>query len=933
MTTIATTSTSAKSSLLLFIAYRRGADDGDAAAQWLNERLRGRQVALDNHRTAVVKTYYDQRAPAIHDWTQKWKGDLRTARAMIFVASPGTAARRHGTDWLYDEIAWWTRNRRIAPMLLLAGEDNPSWIPEPLARKWPKAQRLIWSPVATEAENDILVERLLEGLALSERGITYEDLRRLQIRNRGLVALSVIALMLAVLAALFARSQREQRQLAERNLQLTYGPSLQVALSAYTQGDVTMAKQVLLGISPQLRGVEWNLVRSLFDQSRQTRTEANEVTDLDYSPDGRWLAVGQAGGKVMLHSIKPPFERDFERQVDGGRVTSQRPVTAADGQQGVLTISSQPRVNAVRFFGPTEFATAGEDGRVHLWYFSGGRSTRTLEPEGTPARRTLAVSPDGNWLASGTEDGLVHVWRVDRDPLGGDSDPRATLKVAWEPESLVFTADGKHLIVAGQSLYAQSDYSPFLVAWDWQPGGKAVPLETAVQVSSVAILGADLYGGRDDGSVVTWDVATAKMRVVLAADAGRGSIRSLQASPDKQHLGFSVTNRVNLWDRTDGTLRTFTGAEKDVSSFRFAPPAAGEILASASGKSVKFYDLDRQATRTDLPTTEARLFDASADGQIVVTTSGTNPTGSITIWDRHTGKHTDLAVPSESYSVKVFPDGGRFVVGWRDGTIRCYRATDGQVLWTRKAVDRVDTLVLSPRVDLLVSGSEGVTKVSYEIWRTDSGERVGTVAGSGTVALSADGAHLVTPGYSSFHRDGEPDTPLFRISDFPNVRSSVDGPSRREPVSFLTFDPSGRRLLVVSKAVEVWDVSGSPKQERSISVNDRLPTCAGFSPDGSRFFACEFDGNGDPRDWRTDLMIWSTETGDLLLRLWGDSRNNYSAAKWIKDAIYFQNQGTVSIMNVRIDDLEDWEETARWQERLAQVEALAAESRRNAASR
>src|SRR5262245_20134260 len=144
-------------------------------------------------------------------------------------------------------------------------------------------------------------------------------------------------------------------------------------------------------------------------------------------------------------------------------------------------------------------------------------------------------------------------------------------------------------------------------------------------------------------------------------------------------------------------------------------------LTSAAGKSVKFYDLDRQATRTDLPTTESRLFEVSADGQIVVTTSGTNPTGAITIWDRRAVRLIDLAVPTESYSVKVFPDGGRFIVGWRDGTIRCYRSADGQVLWTMKAVDRVDTLVLSPRVHLLFTGSEGVTKVSYEIWRTDSG--------------------------------------------------------------------------------------------------------------------------------------------------------------------------------------------------------------------
>ena len=404
------------SSLLVFIAYRQGADEGDACATWLNKTLMGRELPLETKDKVRIRTYFDQLAPAIHDWTQKWRGDLRTARAMILVCSKSTSARRDGRDWLHDEIDWWIRRRRTAPILVIAvgaaATVQDSRVPPAVLKKWPYAQRIAWSPAFDDEKQTRVVDRIAEGLALSERGITYEELRRLQVRNRGLLVLTVTTLLLGIGLFFFAQSERDQRNLAVRNLQLAYGPSLQLAMTAVDQREITVARGILLSIQPQLRRDEWALVRNFADQSDRTWTEAAKINAIDYSPDGRFIALGRDDGRVLVRVMRGDLTaRDQEFTADGSRVTSQQTVSLPDGTPVQRTVSAKTTVNRLVFIGNEELATAGNDGVVHVWDVA-ARSTEALEPAAKAARRTLAVSPNGRWLASGTETGFVHVWSV-----------------------------------------------------------------------------------------------------------------------------------------------------------------------------------------------------------------------------------------------------------------------------------------------------------------------------------------------------------------------------------------------------------------------------------------------------------------------------------------------------------------------------------------
>ena len=105
-----------------------------------------------------------------------------------------------------------------------------------------------------------------------------------------------------------------------------------------------------------------------------------ELNELAYSPDGKWLACG-SGGK---------FGQD-------GRVVLH---TAATGEiVKTFAAGEKPRrVQAVAFSPNGQFVAAGSDDKlVRLWDLESGEVTRTLTGHGSGIRG-LAFAPDGTWL-------------------------------------------------------------------------------------------------------------------------------------------------------------------------------------------------------------------------------------------------------------------------------------------------------------------------------------------------------------------------------------------------------------------------------------------------------------------------------------------------------------------------------------------------------
>ena len=183
----------AASSLRVFVAYRQGEDEGSACAKWLGKALKSRRVTTKQGHSFDIDVYLDVRAPATTDWRQKWRAHLAASRAFVLVCTPGATQQREGRDWVYEELNWWLRHRRTGPLLIDASGGGEAVVPARIRKRWPFAQRLDWR---AGADNDATADRVVEGILDSQRGIDYEELRRLGTRNLAIGALCLAGFLL-----------------------------------------------------------------------------------------------------------------------------------------------------------------------------------------------------------------------------------------------------------------------------------------------------------------------------------------------------------------------------------------------------------------------------------------------------------------------------------------------------------------------------------------------------------------------------------------------------------------------------------------------------------------------------------------------------------------------------------------------------------------
>jgi WD40 repeat protein/predicted Ser/Thr protein kinase len=235
-------------------------------------------------------------------------------------------------------------------------------------------------------------------------------------------------------------------------------------------------------------------------------------------------------------------------------------------------------------------------------------------------------------------------------------------------------------------------------------------------VSSVAISsdGQILASGSHDKTIKLWSVTTG--REIRTLSGHSNSVDSIAISSDGQILASGSEDKtIKLWSVTTGRkIRTFTGHSDSVDSVAIS--SDGQILASGSGDmTIKLWSV---TTGKEIRTLTGHFHSVSSvaissDGQILASGSWDN---TIKLWSMTTGKEirTLTGHSSSVSSVAISSDGQILASGSWDNTIKLWEVSTGKEIHSLTHFDNVYSVAFTPNGDGLAAGD---VSGNIKIWR------------------------------------------------------------------------------------------------------------------------------------------------------------------------------------------------------------------------
>ncbi|KAG8781199.1 hypothetical protein FRC12_022131 [Ceratobasidium sp. 428] len=458
---------------------------------------------------------------------------------------------------------------------------------------------------------------------------------------------------------------------------------------------------------------------------------------------------------------------------------------------------------------------------------------------------TVAVSPDGRWVASGSYDHTVCIWdshtgQIVAGPLVGHTDLI---------ESVAFSPNNDRV--------ASGSKDNTIRIWDSKTGKLAAgPFEghtDSVRSVMFSPNGCHLASGSEDCTVRIWDTTNGQA-MEHPCSGHTNWVLSVAYSPNGDFVASGSFDRsIRIWNAKNGVpyLSPLNGHSGSVCSVRYSPTGSS-VVSGSNDHTVRIWDShsgDLIAGPFEGHSDIVCSVAYSPDGTHIVSSSRDH---TIRIWDAQTGQ--TVAGPLRGHTNWVnaavyMPDGNRIVSGADDATIRIW---DARARHTRSSLSDGHTagvlsVAFSPDGSRIVSGSVDCTVC---IWDAQTGARlVGPLEGHTSdvrsVAFSPSGDRVASASEDQ----------TIRLWDA-QTGSELTGPLVGDLgyVSSVAFSPSGRQLASGSDdcTVRVWDAqTGSPVGD-SFRGHSNWALSVAYSRDGGRIVS----GSGD-----NTLRVWDAQSG------------------------------------------------------------------------
>ncbi|MFW6437588.1 MAG: TIR domain-containing protein [Armatimonadota bacterium] len=366
----------------------------------------------------------------------------------------------------------------------------------------------------------------------------------------------------------------------------------------------------------------------------------------------------------------------------------------------------------------------------------GGAQIMCLHGHEKPVN-SVAVSPDGQRIVSGSSDNTVRVW----DANSGEELACLRGHEAWVT-SVTFCPDGCR-VVSGSG-------DKTVRVWDADNGEELACLRGHDRrVSSVTVSpdGCRIVSGSFDTTLRVWDADTGEELLCFSGHDER--VRSVAFSPKGtlvSSAGGNVTgsgNSVRIWDtHTGDQIGHLDGHEDCITCVGYSQDGSRLISASWDG-TVRIWDVTKLEQLSVITHENAVVLDASfsPDGRMVVSGASDH---TARICDATSDRRLTASLHHGDWvnCTTWFPDGSRVISAtgtpWGpDNTIRIWDAT--QTAQTPRpqgpVKDWVRATSVSPDERRVVTGCDDET---VGLWDTSTGLQIGRMTGHSGPVLSVD---------------------------------------------------------------------------------------------------------------------------------------------------------------------------------------------------
>lgn len=299
------------------------------------------------------------------------------------------------------------------------------------------------------------------------------------------------------------------------------------------------------------------------------------------------------------------------------------------------TLTHWSPVSSIAFSPDGRFLASGSvDSRVRLWEISNKKILTEFKFEGLFASEVWNVvfSPDGKYLAAANNEKEIKVWEISTGKLINTFTQKKGMIIP--PGGIVYTPDGKFLVIGNgwEKTISLWEVSTGRLRYTVTHGGERLPMDISIALSPD---GKYLASGSKDKFVKLWEVSSGN--IVSTFNTPSERITALAFSPEGKHLvSGHLDGTLSIWELLDGNGKLITTIKGHQSLRGVIISPDGKYVVSASSGAfasvIEFWELPTgkliASFGTNRPLINCVAY--SPDGKFLATGDGA---GNIKLWN------------------------------------------------------------------------------------------------------------------------------------------------------------------------------------------------------------------------------------------------------------------------------------------------------------